>query len=119
MDRFKKIKIQTIKKILQKKGYKVSKKNESLFNLYYTVFAGVFLILFFYSIPLVVNISTKFFKKNEIVVNTSNKNFNKVLEGKQIEIDSSDESDEVNYKGLFLDVLNFDVNVHSCGGSVQ
>jgi len=32
MDRFKKIKIQTIKKILQKKGYKVSKKNESFEN---------------------------------------------------------------------------------------
>ena len=29
MDRIKKINIQTIKKILQKKGYKVSKKNES------------------------------------------------------------------------------------------
>ena len=110
MDRFKKINIQLIKKVLQKKGYKVSKKNESFLNLYYTTFAGIFLIFFFYSIPLVVSISTKFFKKNEIVVNTSNKNFNKVLEGKQIEIDSSDESDEVNYKGLFLDVLNFDVN---------
>ncbi len=32
------------------------------------------------------------------------------LEGKQIEIDNGDESDEVNYKGLFFDVLNFDIS---------
>ena len=110
MDRFKKINIQLIKKVLQKKGYKVSKKNESFLNLYYTTFAGIFLIFFFYSIPLVVSISTKFFKKNEIVVNTSNKNFNKVLEGKEIEFDKGDESDEVNNKELFFDILNFDIN---------
>ena len=103
MDKFKKLNIQTIKKILQKKGYKVSKKNESVLNLYYTALASIFLILFFYSIPIVVSFSSKFFKKNEIVVNTSNKNFNKVLEGKQIEVKNDDASDEVNYKGLFFD----------------
>ena len=110
MDNFKKLNIQTIKKILQKKGYKVSKKHESFLSLYYTTLASIFLILFFYSVPPVVNISSKFFKKNKIIVNTSNKNFNRVLEGKQVEIDKSNESDEVNYKGLFLDILNFDIN---------
>ena len=110
MDRIKKINIQTIKKILQKKGYKVSKKNESLLNFYYTAFASILLIFFFYSIPLALSVSAKFFKKNEIVINTSNKNFNKVLDGKQIEIDKNDESDEVNYKGLFFDILNFDLS---------
>ena len=86
MDKFKKINIQIIKKILQKKGYKVSKKNESVLNFYYTSFASIFLILFFYSIPLVVSLSSKFFKKNEIVVNTSNKNFNRVLEVNKLKL---------------------------------
>ena len=62
MDNFKKLNIQTIKKILQKKGYKVSKKHESFLSLYYTTLASIFLILFFYSVPPVVNISSKFFK---------------------------------------------------------
>ena len=110
MDKFKKINIQTIKKILQKKGYKVSKKHENFLSLYYTTLVSIFLILFFYSMPFIANFSSKFFKKNEIVVNTSNKNFNRVLEGKQIEQAESNESDEVNYKGLFFDILNFDIN---------
>ena len=85
MNKLKKINIQVIKKILQRRGYKISKKNESFFSIYYTAFASIFLILIFYAIPFVTNISSKAFKKNEIVINTSNKNFNKVMEGKEIE----------------------------------
>ena len=85
MDKLKKINIQIIKKILQRRGYKVSKKHESFFSIYYTAFASIFLILIFYAIPFVINISSKTFKKNEIVLNTSNKNFNRVMEGKEIE----------------------------------
>ena len=110
MDKFKKLNIQTIKKILQKKGYKVSKKHETFLSFYYTIFASIFLIIFFYSIPFVIGISSNFFKKNEVVVNSSNKNFNKVLEGKQIELDKNIESDQLNSKGLYLDILNFDIN---------
>ena len=110
MDKLKKINIQSIKKILQKKGYKVSKKHESFLSLYYTTFASIFLIIVFYSIPYINNISSKILKKNKIVENTSNKNFNRVLEGKQIELDKNNESDIVNYDGLFLDVLNFDIS---------
>tara|TARA_Y100000590_G_scaffold329486_1_gene374187 strand:+ start:79 stop:1197 length:1119 start_codon:yes stop_codon:yes gene_type:complete len=110
MDKFKKLNIQTIKKILQKKGYKVSKKHETFLSFYYTIFASIFLIIFFYSIPFVIGTSSNFFKKNEVVVNSSNKNFNKVLEGKQIELDKNIESDQLNSKGLYLDILNFDIN---------
>ncbi len=80
MDKLKKINIQSIKKILQKKGYKVSKKHESSSSFYYTILASIFLIITFYSIPFIISISSIFFKKNEIVVNSSNKNFNRVLE---------------------------------------
>jgi len=109
MEKFKKLKIQEIKKILQKKGYKVSKKNESYLNFFYTTFAGISLVIVFYIIPLSINFSSKIFKKNEIVVNTSSKKFNSVLEGKHIEVDENNESDEVNYQGLFLDIFNFDL----------
>jgi len=110
MDKLKKINIQTIKKILQRKGYKISKKNESFFSVYYTALASVFLILIFYALPFVINISSKVFKKNEIVINTSNKNFNRVMEGKEIESEINNENDEVNYEELFVDIFNFDIS---------
>ena len=110
MDKLKKINIQTIKKILQRRGYKVSKKHESFFSIYYTAFASIFLILIFYAIPFVINISSKAFKKNEIVINTSNKNFNRVMEGKEIESEKNSENDEVNYKELFVDIFDFDIS---------
>ena len=110
MDKLKKINIQAIKKILQRRGYKISKKNESFFSIYYTAFASIFLILIFYAIPFVINISSKAFKKNEIVINTSNKNFNRVMEGKEIELEKINENDEVNYKELFVDIFDFDMS---------
>ena len=110
MDKFKKINIQTVKKILQGKGYKVSKKDKSFLSLYYTTFASVFLIIFSYSMPYLKNIFLNIFKENKIVINTSNKNFNRVLEGKKIELDNNNESDDVNYEGLFLDIFNFDIS---------
>ena len=110
MDKLKKINIQIIKKILQRRGYKVSKKHESFFSIYYTAFASIFLILIFYAVPLVINISSKAFKKNEIVINTSNKNFNRVMEGKEIESEKNSENDEVDYKELFVDIFDFDIS---------
>ena len=110
MNKLKKINIKAIKKILQRRGYKVSKKHESFFSIYYTAFASIFLILIFYAIPFVINISSKAFKKNEIVINTSNKNFNKVMEGKEIESEKNSENDEVNYKELFVDIFDFDIS---------
>ena len=110
MDKLKKINIQTIKKILSTRGYKVSKKNESFFSIYYTALASVSLILIFYLIPFVVSVSSKVFKKNEVVINSSNQNFNRVLEGKEIQLDKNNENEEVNYKELFLDIFDFDIN---------
>ena len=110
MDKLKKINIQAIKRILQKRGYKVSKKKESFLSFYYTSYISIFLILIFYSIPLVINFSSKVLKKNAIIINTSNKNFNRVLEGKQIEVDQKNESDFVNKEELFMDILNFNID---------
>mgnify|MGYP000899348131 CR=1 FL=1 len=72
---------------------------------------GAFFIGFFYSIPLIWSFSSKIFSKNEIVLNNSNKNFNKVLQGKEIESNSNiEENDEVNIKDLFTDVFEFNIN---------
>ncbi len=101
-----------IKSILQKKGYKISKKHkfisEKFFSFYYTTLVGLFLMLTFYALPVIFKYSSNILTKNEIVVNTSNKNFNKVLEGKEIEI-SKEINDQVDYKDLFYDV--FDMNI--------
>ena len=99
-----------IKKALQIRGYKISKKNklipESFKSLYYTSLVSIFLISFFYITPPTLNFISKSFSEKKIVVNESNKNFNKVLEGKEIK--SSEESDEVEFKDLYVDI--FDIN---------
>ena len=107
------ISILKIKNILQKKGYKVSKKHrfisENFLSFYYTAFIGIFLILTFYTIPIIFNYSSKVLSKNQIVINTSNKNFNRVLEGKKI-ITQNEESDQTDFKDLFYDVFDMDIS---------
>ncbi len=109
MDRLKKINIQSIKKILQSRGYRVSKKQKNSYSFYYTILASLFLIITFYSIPFVASISSKFFKKNEIVLNNSNINFNRILEGKEIQNNNINENEEVDLENLFTDVFEFDL----------
>ncbi len=110
----KNISILKIKKILQKKGYVISKRHkfipENFVSLYYTSLISIFLISFFYLTPVILKVFKTTFTKNEIVQNNSNINFNKVLEGKEIELDNKNESDEVNYKDLFFDVLDIEIN---------
>ena len=105
------IDISKIKKVLQIRGYKISKKNklvsEKFKSLYYTSLVSIFLVFFFYITPLTLNFISKIFSEKKIVLNESNKNFNKVLEGKEIE--SSEESDEVEFKNLYVDI--FDINI--------
>ncbi len=115
MNKLARINILKIKKILQNEGYKIYKKNKffdkNLVNFFYTAMVGAFFIGFFYSIPLIWSFSSKIFSKNEIVLNNSNKNFNKVLQGKEIESNSNiEENDEVNIKDLFTDVFEFNIN---------
>ena len=114
MKNYKPLDIIRIKKILQKRGYKISKKHkfipENFIGFYYTSLISIFLISFFYLSPLILKTSKKIFSRNEIVINNSNKNFNKVLEGKEIELKNKKESKEVNYKDLFFDVLDLEAD---------
>ena len=114
MNKLPKINIFKIKKILQSKGYKIYKKEKIypkiVVNFFYTTMVGVFFISFFYVMPFVLDFSKKKFIKNETVLNNSNINFNRVLEGKEIEKNTNfNENDEVDFRNLFTDVLDFNI----------
>jgi len=102
-----------IKKFLQDKGYKISKKNkiipENFSSFYYISLVSIFLILFFYLTPVAISFYLKNFTEKEIVVNTSNKSLNRVLEGKEIE-SKIKKKDKVEYKDLFFDVFDIDIS---------
>ena len=109
------INIQTIKKILQNKGYKIRKKqkvfSKDLANFFYTAVIGVFFIGVFFVAPFVIDFSKKKFSENKIVLNNSNINFNRVLEGKEIQKNKGlTENDEVDFKDLFTDIFEFNIN---------
>ena len=115
MKKLAQINIQKIKKILQNKGYKIHKNQKAfpkiIVNFFYTSIVGTFFIGFFYVAPFIIDFSKKNFSKNEIVLNNSNKNFNRVLEGKEIELNKNlEENDEVDFKDLFTDVFEFNIN---------
>ena len=103
-----------IKKLLLKKGYKIQ-KNSSLINfknyksLISTVFASFILILLFGIMPSIVSISSKFLSSPSIVENNSKLNFEKVLDGKEIDLSKQEnESDQLKVTDLFLDIFEFE-----------
>jgi len=99
-------------KILKNKGYKVSKKNnqsqKNFLGFYYTFLASIFLILFFYLIPFTLKMYTDIFATNKIIINESNKNFNRVLKGKEIEVKKNEK--KVEFKDVYFDVFDVDIN---------
>ena len=102
-----------IKKFLQNRGYNTSKKNKIIFenftSLYYISLASVFLISFSYFLPIAISFYSKNFTGKQIVINSSNKNFNKVLEGNEIK-SKIKESEKVDFKNLYFDVFDIDIN---------
>ena len=113
MKKFNQLTFSKVKKSLRERGYKISKKNkiisEGFYSFYYLSLASIFLVSFFYLIPIVVNFYLTNFADNEIVVNSSNKNFNKVLEGKEIET-IGEETETADFKNLYYDVFDMDIN---------
>ena len=110
-----KINILKIKKILQNKGYKIYKNQKTIpktfENFFYITIVGIFLIGIFSVTPFIIDFSKKKFNKNEIVLNNSSINFNRVLQGKEIQNDRNlNEDDEVDFKDLFTDVFEFDID---------
>ena len=115
MQKLPKINIFKLKKILQNKGYKIYKNQKTIpktfENFFYITIVGFFLIGIFSVTPFIIDFSKKKFNKNEIVLNNSSINFNRVLEGKEIKKNKNlKEDDEVDFKDLFTDVFEFDIN---------
>ena len=115
MKKLAQINILKIKKFLKSKGYKVYRNQKTfskdLVNFFYITIVGVFFIGFFYVVPFISNFAKKACSENKIVLNNSNINFNRVMEGKDIKSNKNlIESEEVNFKDLFYDVFQFDIN---------
>ena len=103
-----------IKKILLKKGY-IIKKNSSLIDLKpfksfnYTILASVILIFSFGIMPSVIKLSSKLLSSPLTVENNSKLNFEKVLDGKNLELNNEkEESDKLKVTDLFLDIFEFE-----------
>ena len=107
-------KLSKIKKILIDQGYKIRKNPNSLFKrkikpFYFTTLASLFLILFFGFMPTINKNLSKFLIDPKIVENNSKLNFEKVLEGKEIELkDKEIESEKIRFTDLFLDIFEFE-----------
>tara|TARA_B100001540_G_scaffold249439_1_gene225205 strand:+ start:1239 stop:2372 length:1134 start_codon:yes stop_codon:yes gene_type:complete len=103
-----------IKKILLKKGYRIQKKSPfNNFNrfrsLNYTILSSIFLIFAFGIMPAIVNVSSKFFSSPLTVENNSKLNFEKVLDGKKLDLKKGEiESDKLKVTDLFLDIFEFE-----------
>ena len=79
--------IKSLRKILLKKGFLLSKKSlvtkqTSLHNLYKITLLSLIIILFFYFLPSSVNFTQKILKPNLEIENSSNQKLTQVLEGK-------------------------------------
>ena len=107
-------KLSKIKKILIDKGYRISKSPSSLFkgrlkSFYYTALTSLFLIIFFGLMPSINKSISKFLVNPKIVENNSKLNFEKVLEGKEIDLKGKqNESEKIRFADLFLDVFEFE-----------
>ncbi len=103
-----------IKKILLKKGYRIQKKSPfNNFNrfrsLSYTILSSIFLIFAFGIMPSIINVSSKFFSSPLTVENNSKLNFEKVLDGKKLDLKKGEiESDKLKVTDLFLDIFEFE-----------
>ncbi len=103
-----------IKKILLKKGYRIQKKSPfNNFNrfrsLNYTILSSIFLIFAFSIMPAIINVSSKFFSSPLTVENNSKLNFEKVLDGKKLDLKKGEiESDKLKVTDLFLDIFEFE-----------
>tara|TARA_B000000441_G_C21354929_1_gene130008 strand:+ start:218 stop:493 length:276 start_codon:yes stop_codon:yes gene_type:complete len=85
--KLKKMDIKSLRKILSKKGFLLSRKSlvkrqSSLENLYKISFASLLIISFFYILPSSYKYFSNIFKSNPEIENSSNQKLVQVLEGK-------------------------------------
>ena len=101
-----------VNNFLLKKGFTIKKNsffsNKSGFrNLYITTFYSFFVILFFFTIPNVIELKNQNIIISKAIENTSKIDFEKTLEGKKIE-ELSKVDEGLNLDFLFEDIFKFD-----------
>ena len=107
----KKFNLAKLKRILTEKGFIIKKKKISFFSkdfksFYLTVLSSFALILVSTLIPLSVNIKEDINVSKSTIDNNSNVNFQKVLDGKSINLKSVDEG--LDLENLFEDVFSIE-----------
>ena len=108
--------IKTLRKILSKKGFLMSrksvvKKQSSLHNLYKISLFSILMIGFFYILPPSYNYLSKVFKSNPEIENSSNQTLNLVLDGKLLDDDISNNNftdQDLVYQELYGEVTEED-----------
>jgi len=114
--KIKSMSIASIRKILLKKGFLLSrksviKKQASLQNLYKISLASLFIISFFYILPTSYKYVSKFMEPKLEIENSSNQKLTKVLEGKQQDLNeeiSDNTIQDLVYKELYGEVFEED-----------
>ena len=104
--------LSNVKKFFIKKTYNIYRKktkpvNKDFKNLFVVFLSSFLLILFFSVLPKTTSIAYKIFKKPQIVENNSKLNFEKVFEGKELEL-KPEEKKKIAFKDLFFDVFDFE-----------
>ena len=112
---FKNMDIKSLRKILSRKGFLISKKsvlnkNSSLHNLYKISFASLLIIFFFYILPPSHKHLSKLFKSNPEIENSSNQQLTFILEGKTFEeeIKNNFTDQDLVYQELYGEVTEED-----------
>ncbi len=103
------MRLSELKKILEKKGFKISKvkKNVNLDNLksfYLTILSGFVLIGFFSVLPMSIKKMSEVFYVKQPIDNNSKQNFEKIINGKEID-NKKIVDNEIDEKNLFDDVM--------------
>ncbi len=90
-----------------KKILKKNKANDEFKSIYLTALSGLFIILFFYSLPIIVEFKKNTFISSKDIANNSKSDFQKVLDGESLE--STSKIDEgLDVKFLFEDVFKLE-----------
>ena len=113
MSKNKTLKLNQIKEFLLSKGFIVIKKkkitfiSEELRSLYLTTLCSFAIIIFSFSLPIIIEFKKNTFTFSQEIENNSKSNFERVLDGENLE-KSSKVDQGLNLKNLFDDVFKFD-----------
>ena len=113
MTRKKVLKLNQIKEFLLSKGLIVIKKKKITFfsrelrSLYLTALYSIVIIIFSFSLPIIIDLKKNSFYASKEIRNNSKSNFERVLDGEALE-KSSKIDVGLNLKNLFDDVFKFD-----------